>query len=58
MVLYDQESRRKKFLVSDYLDRGEIIGAWNIRWRIETFHNDAKDLGTGEYQVRFREGPA
>jgi hypothetical protein len=57
LVLYDQESGRKKFLVSDYLDMEGIIGAWDIRWRIETFHNDAKDLGMGEYQVRFREGP-
>ena len=57
LVLYDQESGRRKFLVSDYLDMGGIIRAWDIRWRIETFHNDAKDLGMGEYQVRFREGP-
>ena len=57
LVLYDQESGRRKFLVSDYLDMEGIIRAWDIRWRIETFHNDAKDLGMGEYQVRFREGP-
>ena len=30
--------------------------AWNNRWSIETFHNDAKDLGMVEYQVRDGEG--
>ncbi|EQD26014.1 Transposase, ISC1217 [mine drainage metagenome] len=47
----------KKFLVSDYLDGDQLINVWNIRWSIETFHNDAKDLGLVEYQVRDSEGP-
>ena len=52
LVLYDQGSGRKKFLVSDYLDKEGIVRAWDIRWKIETFHNDAKDLGMGEYRGR------
>ncbi|EQD79220.1 Transposase, ISC1217 [mine drainage metagenome] len=57
VILYNPKDGRKKFLVSDYLDGDEIINVWNIRWSIETFHNDAKDLGLGEYQVRDSEGP-
>lgn len=56
VVLYNPKNGRKKFLVSDYLDGDELIEAWNIRWCIETFHNDAKDLGLGEYQIRDGEG--
>ncbi|MCL6090927.1 MAG: transposase [Candidatus Thermoplasmatota archaeon] len=57
VVLYNPKDKRKKFLVSDYLDGDDIIESWNRRWSIETFHNDAKDLGMGEYQVRDGEGP-
>ena len=56
VVLYNPENRRKKFLVSDYLEGDDIMRAWKHRWSIETFHNDAKDLGMGEYQVRNGEG--
>ncbi|MHB1440165.1 MAG: transposase family protein [Cuniculiplasma sp.] len=57
VVLYNPKDRRKKFLVSDYLEGEDIIESWDKRWSIETFHNDAKDLGMGEYQVRNCEGP-
>lgn len=56
IVLYNPENGRKKFLVSDYLSGEDIIRVWSIRWSIENFHNDAKDLGLGEYQVRDSEG--
>ncbi|EQD75729.1 Transposase, ISC1217 [mine drainage metagenome] len=56
VVLYNPENKRKKFLASDYLQGDEIMKAWNNRWSIETFHNDAKDLGLGEYQVRDGKG--
>ena len=56
VVLYNPENRRKKFLVSDYLEDDDIMVARKHRWSIETFHNDAKDLGMGEYQVRNGEG--
>jgi hypothetical protein len=56
VVLYNPDNKRKKFLVSDYIGGEELIKAWNTRWSIETFHNDAKDLGLGEYQVRDSEG--
>lgn len=52
IVLYNPGNGRKKFLASDYLHGDELLQAWNNRWPIETFHNDAKDLGMGEYQVR------
>lgn len=56
MVLYNPETGRKKFFISDYLSGDDMIKAWNHRWSIETLHNDVKDLGIGEYQVRRREG--
>lgn len=56
VILYNPENRRKKFLVSDNLEGDNIMAAWNHRWSIETFHNDAKDLGMGGYQVRDGEG--
>jgi len=56
VILYNPENRRKKFLVSDHLEGDNIMVAWNHRWSIETFHNDAKDLGMGGYQVRDGEG--
>lgn len=52
VILYNPENGRKKFLASDYLEGEDIVKAWNERWPIETFHNDAKDMGLGEYQVR------
>lgn len=52
VILYNPENGRRKFLASDYLDGDDLIKAWNERWPIESFHNDAKDLGLGEYQVR------
>ena len=54
VVLYNPENRRKKFLVSDYLEGDDIMRAWKHRWSIETFHNDAKDLGMGECVPRNR----
>ena len=56
VILYNPENRRKKFLVSDNIEGDNIMAAWNHRWSIETFHNDAKDLGMGGYQVRDGEG--
>jgi hypothetical protein len=56
VILYNPENRRKKFLVSDHLEGDDLMAAWNHRWSIETFHNDAKDLGMGGYQVRDGEG--
>lgn len=56
VLLYNPENGRKKFLASDYVEGDELISAWNDRWPIESFHNDAKDLGLGEYQVRDSEG--
>ena len=56
VILYNPENGRKKFLASDYIEGDDLITAWNARWPIETFHNDAKDMGLGEYQVRDSEG--
>jgi len=42
IVLYNPENGRKKFLVSDYLSGDDIIKTWDIRWSIETFHNDER----------------
>ncbi len=56
VILYNPENGRKKFLVSDHLEGDNLMEAWNHRWSIETFHNDAKDLGLGGYQVRDGEG--
>ncbi len=55
-VLYNPETGMKKFLASDYVSGEDLIGEWNDRWPIENFHNDAKDLGLGEYQMRDCEG--
>lgn len=43
-----------KYLVTNNLDATieEVIYLWRIRWFIEEFHKDAKDLGLGEYQLR------
>jgi hypothetical protein len=56
VLLYNPENGRKKFLASDYVEGNDLITAWNARWPIESFHNDAKDMGLGEYQVRDSEG--
>jgi len=56
VLLYNPENGRKKFLASDYVEGKDLISAWNARWPIESFHNDAKDMGLGEYQVRDSEG--
>jgi len=56
VVLYNPDNKRRRFLASDYLEGDGIMKAWNNRWSIETFHNDAKDLGMVEYQVRDGEG--
>ena len=50
VILYNPENGRKKFLASDCVEGDDLIRAWNDRWPIETFHNDAKDLGLGEYR--------
>ena len=56
VMLYNPETGMKKFLASDYVSGEDLIREWNNRWPIENFHNDAKDLGLGEYQVRDCEG--
>jgi hypothetical protein len=56
VLLYNPENGRKKFLASDYVEGNDLITAWNARWPIESFHNDAKDMGLGAYQVRSSEG--
>ncbi len=55
-ILYNPETGVKKFLASDYAYGEDLIGEWNDRWPIESFHKDAKNLGLGEYQVRDCDG--
>ena len=54
LILYDPKKEEYKYLVSNKLDItvGEMLHFWRIRWFIEEFHKDAKDLGLGEYQLR------
>jgi hypothetical protein len=56
VLRYNPENGRKKFLASDYVEGNDLMSAWNARWPIESFHNDAKDMGIGECQVRCSEG--
>ena len=55
-MLYNPENKRKKFLALDHVKGDDLISPWNARWPIESFHDDAKDMGLGEYQVRDSEG--
>ena len=54
LILYDPEKEEYKYLVSNklYITLKEMLHSWRIRWFIEEFHKDAKDLGLGEYQLR------
>jgi hypothetical protein len=54
LILYNPNDREFKFLCSNNLDLTieDLIILWRIRWRIEEFHKDVKDLGLGEYQLR------
>ena len=53
-ILHDPISDEYKYLVTNNLCATieEVIRLWRIRWFIEEFHKDAKDLGLGEYQLR------
>lgn len=54
LILYDPKKEESKYLISNKLDitLKEMLHSWRIRWFIEEFHKDAKDLGLGEYQLR------
>ncbi len=56
VLLYNPGNGRKKFPAFDYVEGNDLITAWNAGWPIESFHNDARDMGLGEYQVRDSEG--
>ena len=53
-ALFDPAKKEFKYLVTNKLDATieEVLRIWRIRWLIEEFHKDAKDLGLGEYQMR------
>ena len=54
LILFDPEEKEFKYLMSNNLDAtaDKIIQLWRIRWMIEEFHKDAKDLGLRGYQLR------
>lgn len=54
LVLHDPKNRDFKFLCSNDLSLRceDFIKLIRVRWRIEEFHKDVKDLGLGEYQLR------
>lgn len=54
LILYDRSEEKFKYLVSNILNitPEKMLYVWGIRWSIEEFHKDAKDLGLGEYQLR------
>ena len=53
-ALFDPVKKEFKYLVTNKLDATieDVLCLWRIRWFIEEFHKDAKDLGLGEYQLR------
>ena len=53
LVLYDEKHDAFKFLASnDALKLEDFLKLWRIRWMIEEFHKEGKNLGMGAYQVR------
>ena len=53
-MFYNPKDKEFKFLCSNKLDLAseDFITLWRMRWQIEEFHKDVKDLGLGEYQLR------
>lgn len=53
-MFYNPKDNEFKLLCSNKLDlTGEdFITLWRMRWQIEEFHKNVKDLGLGEYQLR------
>ena len=53
LILYDEKHDAFKFLASnDLLNLEDFLKLWRIRWMIEEFHKEGKNLGLGAYQVR------
>jgi hypothetical protein len=54
LILHDPKTGDIKSLCSNnmFFKSEDFIRLMRIRWRIEEFHKDVKDLGLGEYQLR------
>ncbi len=54
LILHNPKGEEFKYLVSNKLDitAKEMVHFWRVRWYIEEFHKDSKELGLGEYQLR------